>query len=305
MTTTWHKACAVTAMLLLACRPSLADEFQGVKQLMSETEFKQAGMEKLSAPEIQVLNRWIAKFSAGRRSLAVPLATAGGDQSVAPVQGAGLAISSHTASISVSRVDARPALAPTTTPAPRDRLTAQSSAAAAVHIKGEFSGWSGKTRFHLSNGQVWQQRLPGRWKAHLESPRVRIEKNLFGYYKMTVVEQDRGIGVTRVDRQAHTEVARSTATSVAAQSRLSSAAPAARDTPPPSALRSHIVGEFFGWTGNTRFRLSNGQVWQQRLAGRWKTHLINPKVKIEKNLFGFYKMTIEGQDRGIGVTRVN
>jgi hypothetical protein len=34
-------------------------------------------------------------------------------------------------------------------------------------IVGEFSGWSGKTRFVLENGQVFEQRRPGRWKITL------------------------------------------------------------------------------------------------------------------------------------------
>ena len=36
-----------------------------------------------------------------------------------------------------------------------------------------------------------------------------------------------------------------------------------RDTDEESELRSFLVDEFTGWTGDTIFRLENGQVWQQ------------------------------------------
>ena len=53
-------------------------------------------------------------------------------------------------------------------------------------IDGNFEGWSGSTIFRLKNGQIWQQRLSGKWKYNKQSPAVRIKKNFFGYFVMRV-----------------------------------------------------------------------------------------------------------------------
>ena len=67
-------------------------------------------------------------------------------------------------------------------------------------IVGEFNGWSGKTRFVLENGQIFEQRRPGRWKITLDNPEVHIRQNLMGSYEMEVVSQGRSIGVRRLSQ---------------------------------------------------------------------------------------------------------
>ena len=63
-------------------------------------------------------------------------------------------------------------------------------------IVGKFNGWSGKTVFRLENGQIWQQRLSDRYSYRgPPNPEVRITKNFMGFYKLTLVEDDRGVGV--------------------------------------------------------------------------------------------------------------
>ena len=64
-------------------------------------------------------------------------------------------------------------------------------------IKGEFKGWSGKTVFKLSNGQIWRQRLSGSWRHSADSPSVEIKKNFLGYYVMRVADK-KTVGVTRI-----------------------------------------------------------------------------------------------------------
>ncbi len=80
-----------------------------------------------------------------------------------------------------------------------DRPTARRDAPAiAARIQGEFKGWKGNTVFRLDNGQVWRQRVGGRYRSPtLENPEVLIEKGAFGYY-LKVLEADRSIGVKRV-----------------------------------------------------------------------------------------------------------
>lgn len=68
-------------------------------------------------------------------------------------------------------------------------------------------------------------------------------------------------------------------------------------------LDTRIVGNFSGWSGTTIFRLENGQVWQQRLSGRYKYKgPANPQVRIDKNWLGFYRMTLVESGKSIGVT---
>ncbi|PLW83536.1 hypothetical protein CWI75_04060 [Kineobactrum sediminis] len=65
-------------------------------------------------------------------------------------------------------------------------------------IKTPFDGWSGKTVFYLDNGQVWQQRLSGRYFHRGDNRAVVIEKNLLGFFKMTMTSSGKTVGVTRL-----------------------------------------------------------------------------------------------------------
>lgn len=67
-----------------------------------------------------------------------------------------------------------------------------------ANIVGEFKGWSGKTVFKLDNGQVWRQRLDGRFSYRGDDKAVIIKKNFVGYYKMTHVASGSAVGVTRL-----------------------------------------------------------------------------------------------------------
>jgi hypothetical protein len=64
-------------------------------------------------------------------------------------------------------------------------------------IVGDFEGWSGGTVFRLENGQVWEQRLDGRYRYRGEpNPEVRIDRNWLGFYRLTVIESGRSVGVS-------------------------------------------------------------------------------------------------------------
>lgn len=65
-------------------------------------------------------------------------------------------------------------------------------------IVGEFEGWTGDTVFHLDNGQIWKQRLRGRYRANTENPEIVITKNWMGFYRLTIVSSGRSVGVKRV-----------------------------------------------------------------------------------------------------------
>jgi len=65
-------------------------------------------------------------------------------------------------------------------------------------INQPFNGWTGDTLFHLDNGQVWRQRLKGRYFHRGEDTAVVIERNVLGYFRMTLLSSGKSIGVTRV-----------------------------------------------------------------------------------------------------------
>lgn len=68
-------------------------------------------------------------------------------------------------------------------------------------------------------------------------------------------------------------------------------------------IESRIVGEFSGWSGDTVFRLENGQVWEQRLDGYYMYKgSPNPLVRIDRNWAGFYRLTVVETGRRVGVS---
>ncbi len=69
-----------------------------------------------------------------------------------------------------------------------------------TRLQGDFTGWSGDTLFRMENGQVWRQRLSGRYKySGPPNPEVRISRNFMGFYKMTLTESGKSIGVRLAD----------------------------------------------------------------------------------------------------------
>ena len=72
----------------------------------------------------------------------------------------------------------------------------------------------------------------------------------------------------------------------------------------PDVLVSRIIGDYDGWTGNTVFRLENGQEWVQAEAGRWRHRgPPNPEVTIRRRAFGSYRLQVEGSNKTIRVKR--
>lgn len=72
----------------------------------------------------------------------------------------------------------------------------------------------------------------------------------------------------------------------------------------PTLIEARIVGEFRGWDGNTAFRLDNGQIWKQRVGGKYRSRArTNPEVIVEKGRFGYYLKLVE-TGRSVGVKRI-
>lgn len=70
-----------------------------------------------------------------------------------------------------------------------------------------------------------------------------------------------------------------------------------------AVIESQIDGEFEGWTGETIFSLTNGQVWQQSSYAYTYHYAYRPKVLIFKS-GSQYKMRVEGVDSEITVIQL-
>ena len=135
-----------------------------IKNLLSQEKFDQMGLSKLSDRELSELYQWI-KSGEFEESLAEK----------PPIDTIQVALNQS---------------APKVVDLERNQTIKAT-------IKGKFSGWSGKTIFKLSNGQVWRQRIKGNWRYRAESPSVEIKKNFMGYYVMRV-DDKKSVGVSQI-----------------------------------------------------------------------------------------------------------
>jgi hypothetical protein len=71
----------------------------------------------------------------------------------------------------------------------------------------------------------------------------------------------------------------------------------------PERIETRILGTFTGWTGQTVFKLENGQVWRQSASGIYETRLENPAVVIKKLGVG-YLLSLPGHGASVFVRRV-
>lgn len=148
------------ATLALANEP----EFSSLQEKMSGRDFERSGLDKLSESELEYLNEWLREQGLLAAQAPAP----------APAQSGG---------------ENRVGFVPTSP----ERYTIESS------IVGEFRGWSGRTRFKLANGQVWQQVGGGQVHYRADSPAVRIEPKALGSWKLFVDGLGRGVKVRRVE----------------------------------------------------------------------------------------------------------
>lgn len=71
----------------------------------------------------------------------------------------------------------------------------------------------------------------------------------------------------------------------------------------PATIESKIDGNFEGWNGETIFRLTNGQIWQQTEFGFNYHFAFMPRVLIFRSGNGF-KMQVDGVNKAIGVVQI-
>jgi hypothetical protein len=68
-------------------------------------------------------------------------------------------------------------------------------------------------------------------------------------------------------------------------------------------FESKIDGEFHGWSGNTLFALSNGQIWQQTSYALTRHYAYSPKVVIYRSGTAI-KIKVDGVDQTICIKRI-
>lgn len=68
-------------------------------------------------------------------------------------------------------------------------------------------------------------------------------------------------------------------------------------------IESQIDGDFSGWEGETIFKLTNGQVWQQNKYAYIYSYKFRPKIVIFRTSSGF-ELSVEGMDKRVSVVRI-
>ncbi len=171
---------SLLAALLLGLL-SLGAQAQDLRTTMSEAEFKAAGLDKLTPAELEYLSRWL-EGRAPAPAAAAPATPAAPAVSTSPAAAAPDA--SPEERFGREQVQREPE------PDVPDQIVAR--------LKGEFRGWDGKTVFRLDNGQVWQQRVGGKYRSRTYvDPEVVVEKGRFGYY-LRLAGGGRSVGVRRL-----------------------------------------------------------------------------------------------------------
>jgi len=74
-------------------------------------------------------------------------------------------------------------------------------------------------------------------------------------------------------------------------------------TPSGNAIESYIDGDFEGWSGDTVFKLDNGEIWQQASYAYTYHYAYHPKVLIYKDGSRF-KMKVDGVSSTIEVKKL-
>lgn len=73
----------------------------------------------------------------------------------------------------------------------------------------------------------------------------------------------------------------------------------------PDAIETRIDGSFNGWDGPTRFRMTNGQVWETVGSGTFAIGEVeNPRVTISPRVISGWQMRVEGYNRRVPVRRI-
>lgn len=158
-----------------------------LKQQMSTTEFKAAGLDKLSAAELAALNAWLNRT--------VDTQSAAAEQARAEVQRARAEAEQAKAEAASAREAGRKEVITEN----RGFLSFGSDEPIVSTIAGEFRGFGKGQKYTLANGQVWEQvdaaQLAGVRRTDAE---VTIKPGMLGAWYMRIKGYNTAASVKRV-----------------------------------------------------------------------------------------------------------
>ena len=135
-------------------------------------------------------------------------------------------------------------------------------------IYGSFTGWHDDALFKLTNGQFWLQAEYRYSYVYSYRPRVVITQDSAGY-EMAVEGMNDTVGVR-----------------------------------PTQAIEAQIDGTFNGWSGDTVFQLTNGQIWKQASYAYWYHYAYRPEIIIYESGGGSMLRLADDDSQSIQVRRV-
>ena len=193
-------AIAMSSFVLLWTTAATSDSGTTIKALMTETEYQETGLQKLSDDELEKLYFWVIKQAIVSRIRCLePEASKQYLQSDSEQS-----TKCHLATIPETKLNAAVAahVAATFEKAKTEIRSefeaAKTRTAFTSSVTNDFTGWDDKTVFVLSNGQVWRQRH-GRPYQHIGTNSVRLEPSFFGMWRMTVLSSGRSVAVKRIE----------------------------------------------------------------------------------------------------------
>jgi hypothetical protein len=203
-----RRAALAALTVLLVSGPAKAQNPDGLLEAMTGQEREAAGLNKLSAEEQRYLEAWL------RQRLAVEESTQLSNPTPSPMvalpdaeRSVGAAGSDTSDAAMEAEIERRVAIEveAAISKAKEDEAAEEAVMEAALNepfeaeIVGPFGGWSGKTVFTLSNGQVWRQRNGSNYRHTAQGQTVAVKKNFMGYWTLTVLSSGRTVGVRRID----------------------------------------------------------------------------------------------------------
>jgi hypothetical protein len=134
---------ALLSGAVIACAENESHEFLGVQKSMSPKAFEQAGLNKLTPEELARLDEFIRRYAASSNQEAAAAAV--------------------NRAVKENKVPSQPQVIES-------------------RIVGPYSGYNGRSRFTLENGQVWaQSQQESRFYPPQDSPTVLIVKEFVGH----------------------------------------------------------------------------------------------------------------------------
>lgn len=167
-----------------------------VRDLMSVSQFHQAGLDKLTPDELQSLNIWLNNYV--HPSPVVSQAATAPSAAIAPVPAPVVAPLAVIPPVPApSAVTGAAAFGQDMLPKKKD-ADSQAPDVLESRILGDFQGWSGRGIFKLENGQVWIQTDSSSFDTNLHDPAVLIKKTGLGHYLLTLPGHGGSVFVKRL-----------------------------------------------------------------------------------------------------------